>query len=96
MEYFDACYHNAAAQGVLEIVGRLAVRGIPATIEQTGGFVMLARIDIGGGRVVRVNEECALVQEADGDNSEEFEMIASGGTNAELANAAAEYVLAAR
>ncbi|MGH2684792.1 MAG: hypothetical protein ACRDJP_04920 [Actinomycetota bacterium] len=44
--YEDACRDAATAQGLDPIAERLATEGIPYTVEQTGGFVMLIRIPL--------------------------------------------------
>jgi hypothetical protein len=94
MDYVEACYSAAKAQGLEEIVCRLATRGIAATIEQTGGFCMVAYVSVGG-KTIGITAECAGVQDGpigadyDGDS---FEVIESGNTPAEIVAAVEEYI----
>lgn len=70
--YACACYEAAEGQGINALVSALAVRGIDATIEQTGGFTMVAYVYGVGGRAIGGNEEgAAFVADIDGDDLHE-------------------------
>lgn len=46
LSYEEMCRQAATAQGLDPITERLSAEGIPHTIEQTGGFVMVVRIPL--------------------------------------------------
>jgi hypothetical protein len=91
MNYAEACYSAAKAQGLEEIVCRLATRGIAATIEQTGGWCMVAYVNVGKG-VVGVNAEGAIFQPLGMEDDEGWEAIESGDTTEEIVAAVEEFV----
>jgi hypothetical protein len=92
MSYEEACYRAAVGQGLAEIVTRLATQGIAVTIEQTGGFCMVAYFITGGMRV-GITEESAGAQPVNSESYEEgWESISNGGTPAEIVAAVVAYV----
>ena len=44
--YAEACETYATDQGLDPITRALAAQGIPATVDQTGGFCMCVRVDL--------------------------------------------------
>jgi hypothetical protein len=68
--YEEACKSAAEEQGVARIVAELSARGIAATVWQSGGFCMVAVVDLGDGWNVWANDENASLVLADGDGSE--------------------------
>lgn len=92
MSYTEACYRAAVDQGLAEIVTRLATQDVAATIEQTGGFCMVAYVIAGGWRA-QITSEGAGAQPADAESFDDgWISIIDGGTPAEIAGAVVAYV----
>jgi len=92
LSYEESCYRAAVDQGMAEIVTRLATQGVAATIEQTGGFCMVAYVIAGGWRA-QVTSEGAGAQPADAESYDDGWIgIIDGGTPAEIVAAVVAYV----
>jgi hypothetical protein len=92
MSYEDACYRAAVDQGLAEIVARLATQGVAATIEQTGGFCMVAYVIAGRWRA-QVTSEGAGAQPVTAESYDDgWVGIIDGGTPAEIVSAVVAFV----
>jgi hypothetical protein len=65
MNYEERCATASKVQGIDEIVTALALKGIRATSEQTGGFTMCAYVDLGNGSYIYANPYGAGVYNED-------------------------------
>lgn len=87
IDYNEACYRAALDQGLVEIVGRLAVDGVRARIDQTGGFCMVAYVPLGD-RVIGITQDGAGIHpEGEEYSGEGYESIIDGGTIPEIVGA---------
>jgi hypothetical protein len=87
--YEEACKSAAEEQGIARIVAELSAREITATVWQSGGFCMVAVVDLGDGWNVWANSEGASLVLADGDGSE-VDNVA--GAHDDIAERIAAYV----
>jgi len=82
-QYDEACKSAADAQGITKLVAELAAHGITATVWQSGGFCMVAIVDLGNGFKINANEEGAVLWHDKNEDSPEhgceMEMIAADG-----------------
>jgi hypothetical protein len=67
-DYDASCQRAADSQGITKIVAELASQGIAATVCQTGGFIMVAHVDLGDGWYIWAIAENACLYHGENDS----------------------------
>jgi hypothetical protein len=80
--YDEACKSAADAQGITKIVAELAARGITAEVWQSGGFCMIAMVELDEGQFIAITEETGATLYRDEDqfyNGDYMQIVANCG-----------------
>lgn len=66
MNYDEKCAIASKDQGIDQLVSAINAKGISATVEQSGGFTMVAYIELSNDKYIYANPYGASTYDADG------------------------------